>query len=69
MLVPSTPVYVATNEAAAYCRLSKPYLEKLRSNGGGPAFRKVGRRILYRLSDIEAWIDKHVQASTTSDTM
>ena len=25
--------------------------------GGGPRFRKFGRRVMYALSDLEAWAD------------
>ncbi|MCW0001345.1 helix-turn-helix domain-containing protein [Pararhizobium sp. YC-54] len=56
-----------TSEAADHCHLSRPYLEKLRVKGGGPLFLKLGRRVFYRPSDLEAWIDKHVRASTSRD--
>jgi predicted DNA-binding transcriptional regulator AlpA len=31
-------------------------LERWRSIGFGPAFVKLGRRVFYRASDVEAWI-------------
>jgi hypothetical protein len=38
-------------------RLSPRTLEKHRVLGGGPRFRKFGRRVLYAVSDLEAWAD------------
>lgn len=49
--------YLTNNEAAAFLRLSPRTLEKQRVIGGGPRFRKFGRRVLYALSDLEAWAD------------
>ena len=31
-------------------------LRTLRSRGGGPRFLKVGRRVLYRFEDVDAWL-------------
>ena len=42
-------------EAAAYLRLSPRTLEKQRVIGGGPRFHKFGRRVMYALTDLEAW--------------
>lgn len=47
--------YLTNNEAAAFLRLSPRTLEKQRVIGGGPRFRKFGRRVLYALADLEAW--------------
>ncbi len=45
-------------EAAAYCRVSKAFLNKDRVYRlHGIPFIKLGRRILYRLSDLDAFID------------
>lgn len=61
---PSAPVvevlptrYLTNDEAAAFLRLSPRTLEKLRVIGGGPRFRKFGRRVMYALTDLEAWAD------------
>jgi hypothetical protein len=32
-------------------------LEKQRVIGGGPRFRKFGRRVMYAVADLEAWAD------------
>ena len=49
--------YLTTDEAAAFLRLSPRTLEKQRVIGGGPRFHKFGRRVMYALSDLEAWAD------------
>lgn len=54
-----------TSEAASYCRLSRTYLEKLRGTGGGPRFIKLGRRVRYRLADLEDWIESGIRMSTS----
>jgi hypothetical protein len=56
---PSCPTarYLPNGEAAAFLRLSPRTLEKQRVIGGGPRFRKFGRRVMYALVDLEAWAD------------
>ena len=53
-------------EAAAYCRVSKSFLDKARVYGGGPPFIRLGgRKILYRKSVLDAWISERVFDSTS----
>jgi excisionase family DNA binding protein len=47
--------YLTCEEAATLLRLSPRTLEKLRIIGGGPRFRKFGRRVLYAVEDLEGW--------------
>jgi excisionase family DNA binding protein len=54
-----------TKEAAVYLGLSKPYLDKLRCFGGGPRFAKIGRRVVYRLRDLDAWLEQHLKSNTS----
>lgn len=35
-------------------------LSNMRHFGTGPQYIKAGRRILYRVEDIEAWLERHV---------
>ena len=52
--------------AAAYLRVSKSYLDKLRVYGGGPKFLRFGKRkILYRKSDLDFWAAQHRFGSTS----
>ena len=52
---------------AEFTGLSASYLAKLRVTGFGPPFKKIGRSVLYRKSDVEAWLQDHSRTST-SDT-
>ena len=54
-LAPTVARYLTTTEAATLLRLSPRTLEKARVIGGGPRFRKFGRRVLYAASDLEVW--------------
>jgi hypothetical protein len=47
--------YLTNDEAADYLRLSPRTLEKQRVIGGGPRFRKFGRRVMYAVADLDAW--------------
>lgn len=51
-------------EAAKLVGLSESTLAKLRLNGNGPVFCKLGRRVVYRLADLEQWL----QSRTARDT-
>jgi predicted DNA-binding transcriptional regulator AlpA len=53
-------------EAAAYCRVSKSFLDKARVYGDGPPYVRLGgRKILYRVSDLDAWMAARVFNSTS----
>lgn len=58
------PKVLSTKVAARVVGLSESTLAKLRLNGNGPAYCKLGRRVVYRPSDLEQWL----QSRTTSDT-
>lgn len=63
---PQPPRYLTNDEAAGYLRLSPRTLEKQRVIGGGPRFRKFGRRVMYAISDLDDWASEH-SFETTSD--
>jgi len=44
-----------TKEAAKYLKLGRSTLHKLRQSGGGPAFSKLGTRVVYELTDLDEW--------------
>ena len=56
-----------TPEAAAYCGSSASTFEKLRLTGGGPIYSKIGRRVVYRIEDLDNWLAANRRRST-SDT-
>ncbi len=45
-----------TGEAAKRLGLKASYLVKLRSIGGGPPYYKFGRKVVYSVGDIDAWL-------------
>ncbi|WP_082594677.1 helix-turn-helix transcriptional regulator [Sphingomonas sp. Root710] len=61
----TTPRFLSNEQAAKYLNLSPRTLEKLRVVGGGPLYRKLGRRVIYAFSDLNAWADARACASTT----
>jgi predicted DNA-binding transcriptional regulator AlpA len=56
---------LTTPQAAAFVGLGVSSLEKLRVRGDGPAFLKIGRRVVYDAGDLEQWLAKHKRASTS----
>jgi predicted DNA-binding transcriptional regulator AlpA len=56
---------LSQREAATLLGLSHRTLERYRCTGFGPAYRKLGRRVLYAASDIEAWAASCVRNSTS----
>lgn len=60
--------YLTCLEAAELLRVSPRTLEKLRLVGGGPRFRKFGRRVLYAVNDLESWSNSRACVSTSDAT-
>ena len=53
-----------TRQAAQTYGLSESWLEKLRIDGNGPKFAKLGRKVMYRKCDFDHWIEARLRAST-----
>ena len=50
--------WFAPDEAGEYLRLSEKTLENLRLRGDGPAYSRVGHRIVRdRRADLDAWLE------------
>jgi excisionase family DNA binding protein len=47
--------FLTTVEAATYVCLSRRTLEKMRTAGNGPIYRKHGRYVRYHIADLDAW--------------
>ena len=56
--------FLVTPQLADEWQTSERTLERLRQTGTGPPFIKAGRRVLYRRSDVEAWLAAHTYGST-----
>lgn len=59
MTVPTLGLSV--DQVAQATGLSKAWLDQLRCAKKGPAYLKVGHRVLYRPADVEAWLSEHIQ--------
>lgn len=57
--------FLTTDQAAHYVGLSRRTLEKMRTAGGGPLFRKHGRYVRYHIDDLDEWSAEHVKTSTS----
>jgi predicted DNA-binding transcriptional regulator AlpA len=55
---------MVARDAARLVGLSESTMAKLRLNGNGPTYCKLGRRVVYRAADLELWL----QSRTTRDT-
>lgn len=51
-------------QAALYVGLSHRTLEKMRTHGRGPRFRKHGRYVRYHIADLDAWSEGESRATT-----
>jgi predicted DNA-binding transcriptional regulator AlpA len=64
MKIDKASTVLASRDAARMIGLSESTLAKLRLNGNGPVYCKLGRRVVYRPADLEEWL----QSRTTRDT-
>ncbi len=60
--------WLRTRQAAAYLNIGYRTLEKLRSVGGGPPYRKVTGTVLYRMDELDQWVDSKTYTSTSDET-
>src|SRR6201984_3804542 len=63
--VPSSPRYLRTPEVARMLGVSNRTLEKHRTHGTGPRYRKLGGRVVYTIEDVQAWADVGLRQSTS----
>ena len=56
---------IDATESAGRLGLSTSTLAKMRLYGTGPAYSKLGRRVVYKLEDLEAWITANRFQSTS----
>lgn len=59
------PRFLRTPEAARFLSLSGRTLEKHRTYGTGPSYRKIGGRVVYAIEDLKAWADRGTKTSTS----
>ena len=63
--MPTQDELLNTRVAAQRYSLSESYLNKKRCDGLGPPFLKLGRKVLYRASDLDSWILQQRRTSTS----
>jgi len=59
------PRLLRTPEAARFLGISIRTLEKHRTYGTGPTYRKIGGRVVYAVEDLQAWSAIGARKSTT----
>ena len=59
------PRYLRTQEAARFLGLSERTLEKHRTYGTGPIYRKLGGRVVYSIEALDAWAECGLRRSTS----
>lgn len=69
--ITATDVYLDRNQASEYVTrqglpLAKTTLQKFATVGGGPIYRRFGRRAVYLASDLDAWIASKLSAPRQS---
>lgn len=53
-------------DAARHLGLAESTLAKMRCRGGSPTFMRLGRKVVYRRADLDAWLNAR-RAISTSD--
>ncbi|OBB73661.1 AlpA family transcriptional regulator [Mycobacterium sp. 852014-52144_SCH5372336] len=51
------------SEVAAYLLTTPNQLSRLRFEGHGPKYVKLGRSVRYRWEDVHSWVEANVQAT------
>ena len=55
----SNKTFMTTKEVARYLSVSTSWLEQLRCRGEGPPYYKLGGKVLYEKSEVDAWFESH----------
>ena len=63
--VPFGAMWLEAETAAVYVKLSPSTLAKLRMGDLGPPYTKAGRKVLYRLPDLDAWLLARMRRNTS----
>lgn len=67
--VPDPDKLLSEVEVAELTGLGCKTLQRKRIEGGGPVFVRLGRRVMYRRADVQAWIAANTFASTSAETV
>jgi excisionase family DNA binding protein len=53
-----SPGFLRPKAAAAYLDISQSLLAKQIRLGTGPKFRKIGRAVLFKVADLDSWMEE-----------
>ncbi len=56
---------MTTPKAAEYISMSEDFLKRARMTGKGPAFIKIGRKVLYRLDALDIFLEKNTRQNNS----
>jgi len=51
------PIGLNSSDSARYVGISEAMMRKMRSDGSGPKFRKIGRKVIYLRRDLQQWLE------------
>lgn len=60
-----TELFLSPRQLADKLNVSEPTLARMRCQGSGPRYRKLGRSVKYRWSDVEEWLAGCARQSTS----
>lgn len=65
--IPSLPLHrlLSVAETAELLGVSRSWLQKTRTLGGGPVAIVIGRRVLYAPADIQTWLETRKRRDTS----
>jgi len=64
MSTDSETKYWNTKRAADYLGVSPATLNRMRTTGEGPRYAKVGSRVIYSPTDLDAWVEANKRTFT-----
>jgi len=64
-LLPPAGTYLRAKEAASYLQICWGTLANWRVKGCGPRFSKIGRTVVYQVSDLDAFVEQGLVRSTS----
>ena len=57
--------HLRTPQAAEYLGISASSMEKMRVYGNGPRYAKLGKLVIYAVSDLDVWVSERKKLSTS----
>ena len=54
-------------QLAEWLGKSEAWAERSRWDGSGPPFVKIGRSVMYRVEDVEAWLESNLRTCSSDD--